>query len=296
VLVIYNAEQRAIAQSLTAAAGVRARDVTELEFAAASRHGEEPPAQVAAAVERADVLFAATSRSISHTLVRTRATERGVRVATLPTVTEEVFVRAVPVNYSELKRQGERLAALLTSASTARVTSEAGTDLTVSLRGRTGLNDDGDLRKPGAFGNLPAGEAYIAPIESVGDGTIVFDASLAGYGLPTSPLRVTVEAGRAVEAETPAGQWLLDTLDAGGEHGRSLAELGIGTNPAAILTGKVLEDEKVIGTVHLAFGASAGIGGANAAGVHIDGVLRRPRLELDGVRILEDGALIDADE
>ena len=251
---------------------------------------------MAAAIERADVLLAATSHSISHTQVRTRATERGARVATLPTVTEETFVRAVDVDYNELKRKGDRLAALLTSASTARVTSEAGTDLTVSLRGRTGRNDDGDLGEPGAFGNLPAGEAYIAPVESVGDGTIVFDASLAGYGLLSSPLRVTVKAGRAVEAESPAGQWLLNTLDAGGEYGRSLAELGIGTNPAAILTGNVLEDEKVLGTVHLAFGASAGIGGANTAGVHIDGVLRRPTLELDGVRILEDGALIDADD
>lgn len=81
-------------------------------------------------------------------------------------------------------------------------------------------------------------------------------------------------------------------LDSGGEHGRSLAELGIGTNPAAILTGNVLEDEKVIGTAHLAFGTSAGLGGVNAAGVHIDGVMLQATVEVDGQRLLDNGRLV----
>ena len=142
------------------------------------------------------------------------------------------------------------------------------------------------------FGNLPAGEGYVAPLETLGDGTIVFDGSLGGYGLLTTPVRVSVERGRAVDADMDAGDWLLETLDAGGEHGRSLAELGIGTNPAATLSGNVLEDEKVIGTIHLAFGTSAGLGGVNLAGVHIDGMVLRPTVELDGDRVLDDGRLL----
>jgi aminopeptidase len=138
------------------------------------------------------------------------------------------------------------------------------------------------------FGNLPAGEGYVAPIETAADGTIVFDGSLAGYGRLTAPVRVTVERGRAIDANTEAGEWLLESLDAGGQQGRSLAELGIGTNPAANLTGNVLEDEKMVGTIHLAFGTSAGLGGVNVAGVHIDGVVTRPTVELDGDRVLDD--------
>ena len=88
------------------------------------------------------------------------------------------------------------------------------------------------------------------------------------------------------------GRGLLEALDSGGEHGRSLAELGIGTNPAAMLTGNVLEDEKVIGTAHLAFGTSAGMGGVDVASVHIDGVVLRPTLELDGACLLDDGRLL----
>ena len=292
VLVVYNDEQRVIGESLAAAAKPRARAVTLLEFPTLSRHGEEPPTEVAEAMARADVVFAPTSRSLSHTQARIEATTRGARIATLPTITEEIFTRTIAVDYAELKRKGEWLAARLTSASTARVTSAAGMDIVLGLSGRTGRSDDGNLQQQGMFGNLPAGEGYIAPLETVGDGTIVFDGSLAGYGLLASPLRITVEDGRAVDADGDAGEWLLETLASGGEHGRSLAELGIGTNPVAILTGNVLEDEKVIGTTHLAFGASAGMGGVNVASVHIDGVVLRPTLELDGARVLDDGRLL----
>jgi leucyl aminopeptidase (aminopeptidase T) len=292
VLVIFNDEQRAIAEALATAGRARARAVTLLEFHALSQHGEEPPPEVAEAMAAADVVFAPTSHSLSHTQARTRATHRGARIATMPTITEDIFSRAIAVDYRELQAKGNWLAKRLTEASTARVTSVAGTDIVLSLDGRAGLCDDGHLEQRGAFGNLPAGEGFVSPVETVGDGTIVFDGSLAGHGLLTTPVRVTVEAGRATGADNDVGAWLLKTLDAGGEHGRSLAELGIGTNSAATITGNVLEDEKAIGTIHLAFGASAGIGGVNVAGVHIDGVILRPTVELDGERVVDDGHLI----
>jgi leucyl aminopeptidase (aminopeptidase T) len=292
VLVVYNDDQRAIAESLADAARPRARDVTLLEFAPTSRHGEEPPSDVAEAMARADVVLAPTSRGLTHTQARIKASSRGARVATLPTITEEIFARALLVDYAELKRKGEWLADRMTEASTARVTSAAGTDIVLSLDGRAGRSDDGNLQQRGTMGNLPAGEGYIAPLETVGDGVIVFDASLAGYGRLPTPFRVSVEHGRVVHADTDVGAWLLETLDAGGEHGRSLAELGIGTNPAATVTGNVLEDEKAIGTIHLAFGASASLGGVNVATVHIDGVMLQPTVELDGEGVIDDGRLL----
>ena len=110
VLVVCNAEQRVIATSLAEAAKTRARSVTLLEFATLSRHGEEPPAEVADAMAHADVVFAPTSRSLSQTQARIAATTRGARIATLPTITEEIFTRALPVDYAELRRRGEWLA------------------------------------------------------------------------------------------------------------------------------------------------------------------------------------------
>jgi leucyl aminopeptidase (aminopeptidase T) len=292
VVVVFNEPQRAIAEALGEVARPRARSVKLLDFPTLSRDGAEPPGEITEAMRCADVALAPTSRSLSQTNARRQASAGGVRIASLPTITEEIFIRAMPVDYAELKRTSEAVAARLTEGVQAHVTSPAGTDIVVSIEGRTGLSDDGNLRAPGAFGNLPAGEAYIAPIESIGDGVIVIDGSLAGVGRLSAPLRIIVRDGRAVEADGDLGRRLLDLLDSGGEHGRSLAELGIGTNPAAVLTGNVLEDEKVIGTAHLAFGTSMGLGGINIAGVHIDGVMLRPTVDIDGERVLEGGRLL----
>jgi len=160
------------------------------------------------------------------------------------------------------------------------------------LRRRTAREDNGDLRERGSFGNLPAGEAYIAPIETEGDGALVVDGSLAGYGLLRRPLRLHLRNGRIVEASGEAADWLLSTLDAGSlRGGRTVAELGIGVNPGAQIIGTNIVDEKARGTAHLAFGTNVSFGGVNDAGVHIDAVLLKPTLFLDGVRFIEDGEM-----
>lgn len=292
VLVLFNEAQRAIADSLVAAAAGPARSVRKVISPTLSRDGEEPPERIGEAMRAATAILAPTVRSLSHTRARLAATRRGTRIATMPTITRETFVRCMSVDYDELGRAGNRLAVELSAAATCRITSGAGTDVLLSLEGRRAICDDGDLRARAAFGNLPAGEAFIAPVETSANGLVVFDGSLAGFGLLREPLRVTLVDGRIVGADGAAGEWLLGTLDSGGETGRVIAEIGIGTNPAAILTGTVLEDEKAIGTVHLAFGTNASFGGANVSDVHIDGVLLGPTLELDGRLLLRDGELL----
>ena len=293
VLVLCNEPQRAIAASLAAAAG-SAQSVRIVEYATLTRDGEEPPASVAAAMTKATVILAPTTYSISHTSARVAATEMGARIATMPGITRETFARAVPVDYGGLERTGARLAGELSAATSCRLTSPAGTDLVLSLEGRTAITDDGDLRADAAWGNLPAGEAFIAPVETSGEGWIVFDGALAGYGMLQEPLRVSIHGGRAIDADGEAARWLLDTLDAGGPTGRLLAELGIGTNPHATLTGSILEDEKAVGTAHLAFGTSASIGGTNLSTVHIDGMLLRPTIEVDDRLLIQEGELLAA--
>ena len=289
-LVLCNAEQREIAESLAAATRGVTSHVRIVEYPTLTRDGEEPPPFVAQAMADATAIFAPTTFSISHTRARRQATGRGARIATMPGITPEIFMRALTVDYGELERAGVGIAAELSAASTCRVTSPAGTDLVLSLEGRVGISDDGNLQAEAAWGNLPAGEAFIAPIETSGEGTVVFDGALAGYGMLREPLRVTLAEGRAIEAEGEAAQWLLCTLDAGGPTGRLIAELGIGTNPRATLTGNILEDEKVVGTAHLAFGTSASFGGANVATVHIDGILLRPTVEVDDRTLIQEGA------
>jgi leucyl aminopeptidase (aminopeptidase T) len=285
VAIVQSPPQAAVANALASAAGAAGARVEVVGLAGLARHGEEPPLAVAEAILAADACFAATATSLSHTRARLAATARGARFASLPNVTEAMFRRAIPVDYEYVTRAGAAIAALITRADTVRITSPQGTDFTLTVHGRDGRNDDGDLRAAGAFGNLPAGEGYVAPVEVEGDGVIVFDGSVAGYGLLDEPLEAEISRGQLVSATGPAAAWLEATLDAGGQGGRSVAELGIGTNPAATLAGVVLEDEKICGTAHIAFGSSAGIGGVVQAAVHVDAIMLEPTVEIGGVTV-----------
>ena len=293
ILILCNPETRLIADALRDAAG-GARSVHVKEYASLLRDGQEPPRSVARAMSEATVVLAPTVFSVSHTDARAAATERGVRMATMGGVNAEIFNRAIAVDYDALKRDSERIAGALTAAASCHVRSDAGTDLRLDLGGRSAISDDGDLKAPAAWGNLPAGEGFIAPIESAGDGVIVLDGSLAGHGVLDHPVELRLERGQVQRASGAAGRWLLETLDAGGPNGRSIAELGIGTNPSAIVSGNTLEDEKAVGTAHIAFGTSVSIGGQNDAGVHIDGVFRSPDIDLDGEPFLRLGKVVDA--
>jgi leucyl aminopeptidase (aminopeptidase T) len=292
VLVVCNPATIGLAERLRAEAGKAGADAITVLMAERSGHAVEPPASVAAAMKAADVVLAPTLQSLSHTAARREATAAGVRIATLPGVTEEMLARVMSADVDGLKRNGRALADRLSAGGEARVTSAAGTDLRVGLGDRDGIADDGDLRAPGAFGNLPCGEAFIAPVEGTTEGTLVVDGSIAELGKVAEPVEMTVEAGHLRAASGSMGERLLALLAAGGEGGTNVAELGIGTNEKATLTGEVLEDEKILSTCHVAFGASAAIGGAVQVPVHLDCVVLEPTVEIDGEPVLSAGELV----
>jgi leucyl aminopeptidase (aminopeptidase T) len=250
-------------------------------------HGEEPPPTIAEALAACDVFVAPTSRSLSHTQARKRATEGGARGATMPTVTADMLARLMAIDFDTMRARSKAVAELLDAADRAHISCPRGTDLTLELTGRRGTSDDGDLTAPGAFGNLPCGEGFIAPLSA--DGTVVAQ-SLASIGLGEA--RLTVSGGRLTEATGAAGEQLYERLTAHGEAGTNLAELGVGTNENATLTGNVLEDEKMLGTVHVAFGASAGIGGTVAVPVHLDVVVTDAGLTIGDTQVLDGGRYV----
>jgi leucyl aminopeptidase (aminopeptidase T) len=254
--------------------------------------GTEPPGAIAAAMAAADAVLAPTTESLSHTAARKAATDAGVRIATLPGVTEELLARVMSADMDELKRKGRAVAGALSAAAEAHITSAAGSDLRMSLEGREAIPDTGELGERGAFGNLPCGEGFIAPVEGSAEGTLVVDGSIASIGLLDEPARFRVEGGHLVEATGEAGAAFLKILDSAGPDGTNVAELGIGTNERATLTGNVIEDEKLLGSAHVAFGASAAIGGTVQVPIHLDCVVLSPTVELDGRPILRDGVLL----
>ena len=287
VVVVVDSGTREIGEALRAEAARAGAEAVLTVMDPRAVDGEEPPAAVAAALAAADVFIAPTSRSLSHTRARKAASDTGARGATLPGVTADMLARLMTADLDTLAERSRRVAELLTDAGEARFTCPRGSDFRMDLTGRIGLPDDGDLTAPGAFGNLPCGEGFIAPLS--GEGRFVV-ASLAGLGLGTGTL--IVEDGHLVGAEGPEAEQLLATLRAAGEQGTNLAELGVGTNEQATLTGNVLEDEKILGTVHVAFGASAGIGGTVSVPVHLDSVVLEPTLDIGGTRVLEAGRFV----
>jgi leucyl aminopeptidase (aminopeptidase T) len=192
----------------------------------------------------------------------------------------------------ELRRRGQAVAEILTAGSEAVITSTNGSDLHLGLEGREAIPDAGDLSKPGAFGNLPCGEGFIAPVEGTGEGRLVIDGSIATLGAANDPVELVVEGGHLVSAGGEQGKRLMELLSVGGPEGTNVAELGIGTNEKAILSGEVLEDEKILGTAHVAFGASAAIGGTVQVPVHLDCIVMKPDVTVDGEPVVHDGALV----
>jgi leucyl aminopeptidase (aminopeptidase T) len=292
VLVICNPATLALAERLRSEAAGSGADAVLALMDERDSHAAEPPGPLAAAMAAADVVLAPTVQSLSHTAARKAASEAGARIATLPGVTEEMLARVMSADMEGLRRRGRAIADALSAGSEARITSESGSDLRLGLDGRDAIPDAGELTERRAFGNLPCGEGFIAPVEGTTEGTLVVDGSIAGVGIPDEPSTLTVDGGHLVAATGEAGTKLMELLTAHGPDGTNVAELGIGSNEKAILTGNVLEDEKILGTAHVAFGASAAIGGTVQVPVHLDCVVTRPAVSIDGEPLVRAGELL----
>ena len=287
VLVITDDRKLEIGNALYRAAKELGAEALLLTMEPRKVSGEEPPAVVAAAMLAADVILCPMSTSITHTKAKIEAVKAGARIATMPGISEDMFSQgAMTADYGVVMDLTLRVTELLSKASTARIEKE-GHVLTLDLAGRPGVPSPGVYREKGQGGNLPSGEAYIAPLENGSNGTMVIDGSMVGVGLLDSPLTVTVKDGK-LQSITGADADKLGIL-LENEHNSTLCELGIGTNYAARLTGIILEDEKAYHTVHIAFGTNIGFGGTNKADCHMDGIIKNPTLYLDDVLVLKDG-------
>ena len=290
VLIVTDDSRKAIGEALYQAAGNLGCEKILMVMGEREVSGQEPPKAVAAAMKEADVVIAPTAQSLTHTNARIEAAKAGTRVATMPGITEEMFSRgAMTADYTAVEKLTETITEMLTKASSARIEKD-GKVLTINLNGRDGVPSPGVYREAGKCGNLPSGEAYIAPLEDGSDGEMIIDGSRVGIGKLDSPLHMVISGGklRSVAGEKSEN---LDILLKNETNG-TLCELGIGTNEAAILNGIILEDEKVYGTVHIAFGTNTSFGGVNKAECHMDGIILRPTLYLDDVKVIEDGVFL----
>src|SRR5580704_4782875 len=260
-------ERIEIARAFWEESRAKGAEVILAEMLPRKNSGEEPPAPIAQLMAESNVVLCPTTKSLSHTQARRIASARGARIASLPRITKEMVIRCLTADYESIAVLTKRVAEKLSRGSKFKVESELGTSLELERQGRTVRADTGLLTQRGDVGKL------------------------------AEPIELQVENGIArIVSTSAAAQELGRHLSAHGPDAYNIAELGVGTNDRAIVSGNILEDEKVLGTVHIALGNNAGMGGTVSVPIHLDGLIRNPTLYVDGEVILDKGTLVISPE
>jgi aminopeptidase len=287
VLIVTDMLRKDLGTLLYDAAGLLGCDASYIEMDLRTRSGEEPSDDVARAMLDADVVIEATKYSLTHTDATRNACARGARVGSMPIQSEDgELVRKVfatggmTADPDQISKLAKKLRDQLKTAGKVRITTELGTDITFKVEKDYWISEIGSARSKGGLTNLPGGEVLTAPTDA--NGVIVIDGSFGDYGLLASPLELTIENGRCTGAKGDHADDLNALFAEIGSDARRVGEFGIGINPAAKLCGIILEDEKAIGTIHMALGDNMDFGGNIHVPIHFDGIVTNPRVEADG--------------
>jgi len=294
ILIISDEQKRKIGFSLYENALRLGHEAFYVEMKSRKQNGEEPPKEIAELMQKFDVVFCPTTKSLTHTNARRAASANGVRVATFPGITENVMIRGINDDYKKIAKLSIKLAMILEKGKKIRVTAPAGTDISFSIERRKAFASKGLFHKKGESGNLPTGETFLAPVEGTANGVFVVDGSMAGLGLiKNANIRIEVKNGFATEITGgKLASELKKQLGIAGKMARNIAEFGIGTNDSAKLSGVLLEDEKVMGTIHIALGNNVSMGGSVNVPLHLDGVIKKPTVYMDDKLLMKDGKLL----
>lgn len=226
------------------------------------------------------VIIALSNFSTSHTRFRDFLTSLcKTRYASMPLFDIAMLEGSMNVDWRKLAKATRAIAAMINRADSIELSTGNGSRLAFSVKGRKADADTGILTRPGAFGNLPAGEAYIAPLEGTAHGKLILEWA------PTRALKtaVTLHVNNGfvteVSGEEEFAEYIRNKLAEKKENG-NIAELGIGTNPMAKKPDNILESEKIMGTVHIALGDNSSFGGRVKTPFHQDFVFFKPTVAL----------------
>ena len=208
---------------------------------------------------------------------------KSIRVGHAPSITKSMMIEGpMNVDYDKLTDTAYKLMKRFENAKIVRVTAPGGTDLTLDIEDR-GFSTDVQITKEPYFANLPCGEIWCGPIETMGDGIIVCDGSIGDIGKVGKPLIITMKNGKIINIKSDDQELVerVEELTSIDEEARIIGELGIGLNPGAKLSGILLEDEKALRTAHVAFGNNTNMdGGQNTSGTHRDFLFYEPTIKV----------------
>jgi len=268
-------------------------------YPSVGRNAGDPGPEVAERIKSAGIAIAITTYSLTHTEARENACKAGVRVASMPLFLADMFYEggSMAADYTKVKKESDSLARTITGAKEIVVKTNGGTDLSFSLVDRKGMSEAGLYTEKGAWGNLPAGEAYSTPLEGTGNGKLVVEKGW--HPNLKESMTIVFKDGSATEVlgGGKVGDELRSLLKPRTNEEpytsrRNMAEFGIGTNPNAKRPDNTLESEKIRGTIHIAVGDNAHMGGKVHADLHQDFIQPKPNVWVDGRLIMKEGKLV----
>src|SRR3989344_4616128 len=221
-------------------------------------------------------------------LSKINAAKKGAKVATLPGINEKIMKQSMLADYNKVEEFTKKVYSKVKSAKNISIQTPSGTVLVFSVKGRKWSLDTGKIR---GVGNLPGGEVFIAPLEGTTNGRMVIDQFKNDKEVFAQKKTViTIKNGNAVNVSDKKCK--IAKLFNKIKNGTNIAEFGIGTNYKAKLIGNILQDEKAVGTCHIAFGSNFSMGGKIKTDMHIDTILRSPTIVIDGKVIIKKGKLV----
>ena len=245
-----------------------------LEYGATGMHNAPIPQETIDVARKSNLVIAMTEYSASSSIILVCDDEDTItRGASMPMVEKRMEETAFRADYAEVQKHCSVIERMLNDAVGAEISFLTGDSLYIDLRNRVAKSDNFDCSKTGQGINFPSGEGCIAPYEATPDEINEFGKSKTEGILP---VRYNEELVKYVIKNNRIAEIIGDGEKAEEMHNffaendtrRNIAELGIGCNPKAVVTGNVLEDEKV--GLHIAYGMSTHLGGKVKSDMHQD--------------------------
>lgn len=296
ILIVTEIEKFDIAKAVAAAVNAADAIPVLMIMPARTRDGEEPPEVVAEAMRVSDAFVCVVGKSITHTHAVKNACANGSRGIMMTQFSEEMMWKGgLTADFHSCARDCKAIAENLKDSEKIHLTTENGTDLTFSSKGRRS-NAMYCIVDKGEFSPIPTVEANTTPVEGTANGRIIVDSSIPyiGIGVLDEPIEVTVKDGMITDIKGGRqAEMLIRDLEAKNDPNvYNIAELGVGLNPKCSFVGFMLEDEGVYGSAHIGIGTSITLGGNVKAACHYDLIMKDATIETDGKVILKNGKVM----
>lgn len=270
-----------------------------------------PPPSVAEQMTDVDVVVTCTTTAMLHSPAGDSAMAADVPIVCMDGgLTIDMLTKgAATADYQQIERiEYEIGKKVFEGGQEAHLTSEHGTDLTLSIEDRVFLYREPDSdtpaleayeKRPGFNAVVfPRGEFNVPPNPDLADGTIVFDTTMHHLGRLEEPIELDIDSGTIVDIRGGfQARELERVLEEYGDEDayRMPTEFSVGANPKARITGCQREDKNILGCIHIGLGTNADVGGDIRSKLHMDGVIAQPTLKIDGELMIDKGEILPID-